>query len=67
MKRSGKDDVVEANRSCIWYTGLGAFMIANCVHAAVIPYLDLVLLSTSVSYNIIFAILIGVMLGGEKF
>lgn len=42
-------------------------MIANCVHAAVIPYLDLVLLSTSVSYNIIFAILIGVMLGGEKF
>ena len=42
-------------------------MLKQIVHAAILPWLDLVLLSTSVSWAVIFAMLVGVYGGKEKF
>lgn len=50
-----------------WLCGLMLVIVSSLVHVAVLPYADLVLLSSSSATAIIFGIILSVYILGEKF
>ena len=50
-----------------WFSGLLLVIVSSVIHVAVLPYADLVLLSSSSATAILFGILLSVYMLGEKF
>jgi hypothetical protein len=58
---------VKQGRDLRWLSGIFLIIVSSIVHVAVLPYADLVLLSSSAASAIIFGIALGVQMLGEKF
>ena len=52
--------------SCTWLTGLGCIAIGAILNIIAVPYLDFVLLSTTVGLSIVFSNILAMKFLGEK-
>jgi len=45
--------------------GFGVFLITQIIHVAVLPFLDIVLMSTTTTSALVFGLIVGVLINGE--
>ncbi len=67
QKTSYKSNTTQKFNSFRWTVGLILIIFSNIIHVAVLPYADLVLLTSSSATAIIFGIILSVLVLYEKF